>query len=87
MTSATTGGRGGSGGEPRCLLTWFESVPSGLRWFCLGCKASPVTGLDELEYEAAHARMQHDRDCRESARCAVMAAAPDQRARGREDEA
>lgn len=43
-------------------ITWFESVPSGLRWFCDDCSAI-VCGLSELDRAEAERVMEHQPDC------------------------
>lgn len=42
---------------------WFESVPSGVRWFCGECQGV-VSGYSERERDEADAAMQHQRHCR-----------------------
>ena len=44
--------------------TWYESVPSGLRWFCDDCDAFAV-GVSELDSdEEIDAKIVHKTDCR-----------------------
>ena len=42
---------------------WFESVPSGVRWFCGECQGV-ISGFSEAEQAEADAAMQHQRKCR-----------------------
>ena len=61
LAGGTVSGERGAGMPWFDDLMWFESVPSGGRWFCTKCKAK-VPGY-ELDGEEAYRAMVHDDGC------------------------